>query len=79
MTIRELIEQAKAEEFVTATQLALLLNVCPETIWRAVRSGRVPALHVGRDIRIHREHGLAAFHRRGNARQQQTTGADTTA
>jgi excisionase family DNA binding protein len=66
MTIRELIAQARAEEHVSITQLALLLQVSPETIRRAIKAGAIPTLKVGRQVRIHREKALHAFAQRGN-------------
>lgn len=55
MTIREQQDRAQREEFVTVAELALLLRLAPQTVWRKVRSGKMPGVvRFGRSIRLHR-------------------------
>jgi hypothetical protein len=62
MTIRELLDRAKREEYVTVMQLAVLTQQHPQTLWRACRAGRVPGVvRFGRSIRIHRKTALATY------------------
>lgn len=53
MTIKDQIEKAKAEEFLTADQLALLLQYGRVTIYRRARAGKIPgAIREGRSWRF---------------------------
>ena len=42
----------RSPEFLTAWQLAELLNVCEETIYRAIRRGELDVVRVGHSIRL---------------------------
>jgi predicted DNA-binding transcriptional regulator AlpA len=67
MTIRDLIERAKHEEFVTVMELAALTRRSPQAVWRAIRAGRVPGVHrIGRSIRLHRATAIGSFCRHGD-------------
>lgn len=46
--------------YLTVAEAAELLRCSPQTIRRLVRAGRLPALRLGRDLRISRE-ALAAL------------------
>jgi len=61
MTIQEQLTAARTADYVTAEQLALLLGVSPDTIWRRIRRQELPGvIRYGlRGIRIHRETALA--------------------
>lgn len=53
--IREAIDLARSQEFVTIEQLALLLQVSPKTVWRRVKAGKVKGVaREGRLVRINR-------------------------
>lgn len=53
MTIREQIEMAKVAEYLTADQLALLVQFDRETIYRKAKRGQIPgAVYIGRDLRF---------------------------
>lgn len=59
-TIRAQIDFAKQQEFVTIEQLALLLQVSPQTIRR--RLARFPqVIRTGHTIRIHRISGIGSW------------------
>lgn len=60
-TVKQEIAEAKAQEYVTTVQLARLLNISVKTVRRAVRDGRLPALRMARQLRIHRVTALRAF------------------
>jgi len=54
-SIRDAIDIARSQEFVTIPQLALLLQVSPKTVWRRVKAGTVKGVvHDGRLVRINR-------------------------
>lgn len=53
--IRDAIDMARSQEFVTIDQLALLLQVSPKTVWRRVKAGKVKGVaREGRLVRINR-------------------------
>ncbi len=45
----------KSPEFLTAWQLAELLNICEESVYRAIRRGELDVVRVGRSIRVPRD------------------------
>ena len=54
-TIREQIDRARAQEFVTIEQLSLLLQISPKTIRRRIQAGLLPGVvRSGRLVRINR-------------------------
>ena len=60
MTIRERIEDAKAQELLTVDQLALLTQYDPQTIYRKAKRGEIPGIvRLGRGIRFNRVVALA--------------------
>jgi len=44
MTIRELIETAQREEYITVTELAVLLRRNPQALYRSCRRGLIPGV-----------------------------------
>lgn len=53
--IRDAIDLARSQEFVTIEQLALLLQASPQTVWRRIKAGKVKGvLREGRFVRINR-------------------------
>lgn len=53
VTIREQIERAKSADYLTADQLALLLQYDRETIYRKAKRGQIPgAFYEGRSLRF---------------------------
>lgn len=55
MTIREQIIAAKAQEYLTVEQVALLIQYDPLTIYRKVKKGQIPGvIRNGRTIRFYR-------------------------
>jgi hypothetical protein len=64
MTIRDLIQNAKREEFITVTELALLTRRNPQVLYRICRRGEMPGMNrIGRTIRIHRATAIGHFRR----------------
>lgn len=62
MTIREQIENARAQELVTAEQLALLTQYNPQTIYRKAARGKIPGVvRDGRAIRFVRVLAMRVF------------------
>ena len=41
-------------EFLTVTQVALILQVSPRQVYRWIDGGQLPAVRLGRIVRIHR-------------------------
>ena len=54
MTIREQIEQARQQEFLTVEQAALLTQYHPYSLYRLIAQGRIAVLRIGRSVRIPR-------------------------
>lgn len=67
MTIREQKDRASGKDYVSPTELALLVGCDPETIRRYVRRGQLPSLHIGGRIRLHRETALRLWARPDDA------------
>ncbi len=62
MTIRERIDSARSQEYLTVEQLALLIQYSPQTIYRKAKRGDIPGvIRFGRSLRFHRVIALRAF------------------
>ena len=48
MTIRELLDRARREEYLTVKQYALLFQYAEDTVYRKIKRGDIPALRMGR-------------------------------
>lgn len=53
--IARLLEQARRDEYVSATALAAFYGVSTRTVHRLAERGRCPHVHVGHQIRYRRE------------------------
>lgn len=53
MTIREQIDYAKQQEFLTVEQVALIAQYDPQTVYRKAQRGEIPGLkRFGRSLRF---------------------------
>ena len=53
MTIREQIDLAKQQEFLTVEQVALIAQYDPQTVYRKAKRGEIPGLkRFGRSLRF---------------------------
>ena len=55
------------ERLLRVPQLAELFDVVEDTVWRWIREGQLPAIHIGRNVRVS-ERDLAAFIEAGRRR-----------
>lgn len=46
--------ESTALELVTAEEAAALMKLAPSTVYRLMRSGEIPAVRIGRSVRIQR-------------------------
>ena len=68
-TIQERIEVARVQEFLTVEELALLIRLNPQTIYRKAKKGDIPGVvRFGRSIRFIRVSALAWGRRAALAR-----------
>jgi hypothetical protein len=68
MTIRDLIDRAKREEYITVLEFCALTRRNPQAVYRAIRRGRVPGVHrIDRSLRLHRTTVIAYYARQGPA------------
>jgi excisionase family DNA binding protein len=61
---------SSGEEFLTVAEVATLLKLNPQTVRNWIDRGELPALHVGRRVRIRRSE-LDQFLERGRTRTPQ--------
>ncbi len=62
MTIKEQIERARTEDYLTVSQFALLTQVNPQTIYRLIASHRLSGVvRFGRALRIHKTEAIRSF------------------
>lgn len=69
LTIKARLERAMTAEYVSPTELALLLSFSPKTIYRKLERGEIPgASRYGRSWRIRRAVALAWHAKHGTTR-----------
>jgi excisionase family DNA binding protein len=62
MTIKEQLERARLEDYLTVSQFALLTQVNPKTIYRLIASNRLlGVVRFGRALRIHKTEAVQSL------------------
>jgi excisionase family DNA binding protein len=63
-TIKEQIERARMEDYLTVSQFALLTQVNPKTIYRLIEAGKLlGVVRFGRALRIHKAEAIPSMPR----------------
>jgi hypothetical protein len=67
MTIREMLDRANREDFITVMEFCVLTRRNPQAMYRAIRRGTVPGVQrIDRSVRLHRLTVLNYYTRPGD-------------